>query len=140
MAKKKPENTAKNAQRPNPSSRSISRVILESALNVAHSCDLQSLLLYMDGLKDIDDLQVIDFSGSLKVILVAQSESSLPFVGRQQIEPFEIQNISPPAGHLAISHLQTPVGKAGFELRDSTSVEDTVPKIRENVHIDVAGL
>ena len=51
-------------------------MILESALQVAESCELQSLLLYMDGLKDIDDLQAIDFSGNLKVILVARTKEN----------------------------------------------------------------
>ena len=76
MDKKKPENSEKRRLHSKVSSKSISRVILESALHVAESCDLHSLLLYMDGLKDIDDLQVIDFSGSLKIILVAQSEEN----------------------------------------------------------------
>lgn len=51
-------------------------MILESALHVAQSCELQSLLLYMDGMKDIDDLQIIDFSGNLKIILVAQTKEN----------------------------------------------------------------
>ena len=76
MAKKKSEPKAQGAQRAKSSARSISRVILESALQVAESCELQSLLLYMDGLKDIDDLQAIDFSGNLKVILVARTKEN----------------------------------------------------------------
>lgn len=76
LTKRIKKNTAQNTQPPKSAPRPIGRVILESALNIARSCDLQSLLLYMDGLKDIEDLQAIDFTGPLQVILVAQSQDN----------------------------------------------------------------
>lgn len=51
---------------------SISHALLQSALDMADKCSLQSLLLYVDGLPKLEDLDAIDFSGPIKIILVTR--------------------------------------------------------------------
>jgi len=54
---------------------SNSRVMLVAALQVIKESKLQALLLYVDGLDDLEELSSIDFSGSLQVILVTRDEN-----------------------------------------------------------------
>ena len=56
-------------------SASNSRVMLSAALQVIRERKLQALLLYVDGLDDLDELKSIDFSGPLQVILVTRDEN-----------------------------------------------------------------
>jgi len=54
-----------------------SSVMLEAALLVARASRVGSLLLYVDGLEDIEQLQTLDYENDLKVVLVARSETAL---------------------------------------------------------------
>ena len=49
-----------------------SGVMLEAARDIIRKSNLQTLLLYVDGLEDLGELELIDFSGPLQVILVAR--------------------------------------------------------------------
>ncbi len=51
-------------------------VMLAAALDVAKKAQLQSLVLYVDGLDDVASLNRLPFEGTLKIILVARSEEA----------------------------------------------------------------
>jgi DNA integrity scanning protein DisA with diadenylate cyclase activity len=51
---------------------SMSRVMLEAAQEIIKKSKLQALLLYVDGLDDIAELEALDFSNPLQVVLVAR--------------------------------------------------------------------
>ncbi len=73
MARKK---VVKKSEPPTSDNNAISRIMLESALQVVERSHLQSLLLYVDGLDDYSELQSLDFSGSVAIILVTRSEEA----------------------------------------------------------------
>ena len=66
---KEPNNSKKKRH---TNSKSIGRVILQSALDLARQCHLKTLLLYVDGLENINELESIDVDSSLQVILIPQ--------------------------------------------------------------------
>lgn len=55
---------------------SISKIMLQAALDVAQKSNLKSLLLYVDGLKDYGDLEALDYQGSLQIILIARDDEA----------------------------------------------------------------
>lgn len=55
---------------------STSQVMLQAALEVIEKSKLQALLLYVDGLNDIAELDMIDFKSQLEVILIARTEEA----------------------------------------------------------------
>ena len=67
MTKKKSSQTPRRVEKS-----AIGHVLLQSALEMAKKCSLQTLLLYVDGLNRLDELDTIDFSGSIKIILVTR--------------------------------------------------------------------
>lgn len=71
MAKKKIHNQSSPIPQDTQNA-SISNALLRSALDMAKRCSLQSLLLYVDGLPKLDELDTIDFSGPIKIILVTR--------------------------------------------------------------------
>ena len=54
----------------------ISQEMLRAALEVAHNSDLRSLLLYVDGLAEFDELEALDYKGDLRIILIARSQQA----------------------------------------------------------------
>jgi len=73
MAKKK--SSPKDSQTPRRVEKSsIGHVLFQSALEIAKKCSLQTLLLYVDGLNRLDELDTIDFSGAIKIILVTRED------------------------------------------------------------------
>ncbi len=55
---------------------SISCTILQSALDLADKCALQSLLLFVDGLTDLKELDSINFDQPLKIILITRHDQT----------------------------------------------------------------
>lgn len=74
MGKKKANRKDSKAQR--EENISISHVFLQAALDMAQKCSLQSLLLYVDGFTQLEELENLDFDGFLKVILVTREDET----------------------------------------------------------------
>jgi len=55
---------------------SVSQIVLNSALDIAHKCKVKSLLIFIDGLSDSGELDQINFKDSLDIILVARSSDN----------------------------------------------------------------
>ncbi len=55
---------------------STSRIMLESALGIIKRSNLRVLLLYVDGLEDPTELEILDFSAGVEIILIVHSEES----------------------------------------------------------------
>ena len=55
---------------------STSAIMLQAALEVIERSDLKALLLYVDGLANYDELQMIRFGHKLDVILIARSDEA----------------------------------------------------------------
>ncbi len=55
---------------------STSRIMLEAALDITHKDNVQALLLYVDGLADFAELNLIKSAGPLRIILIARSETA----------------------------------------------------------------
>lgn len=72
MAKKKIKKTVP----PKTVETSISRIMLRSALDIVGRSHLQALLLYVDGLDDYSELESLDFSGPIEIILVTRSQEA----------------------------------------------------------------
>jgi DNA integrity scanning protein DisA with diadenylate cyclase activity len=53
-----------------------SEIMLDAAWQIVHQAKLQALLLYVDGLKSLDELESLDFTGKIQVILVARSDEA----------------------------------------------------------------
>ena len=53
---------------------STSRIMLESSLEVIKRSKLRVLLLYVDGLADPADLEMLDFSAGVQIILIVRTE------------------------------------------------------------------
>jgi len=55
---------------------STSYIMLHAAQEVIAKSNLNALLLYVDGLVNIEELEAIDFAGSLQVILIVRSDEA----------------------------------------------------------------
>src|SRR3546814_10506233 len=71
-------------------------------------------------------------SSDLHGILIGKGEPRLALVRRDQVEPLELEDISPSAGNLAVGNPQGSLGNGTGERRNGVAIEDAVPKIAED--------
>ncbi|MBN1766831.1 MAG: diadenylate cyclase [Sedimentisphaerales bacterium] len=76
MAKKNNPEKNDSTRKKAASALSNSQVMLKAALDVIKKRKLQALLLYVDGLDDVRELETINFSGRVQVVLVVRSEEA----------------------------------------------------------------
>src|SRR3546814_18639301 len=70
-------------------------------------------------------------SSDLHGILIGKGEPRLALVRRDQVEPLELEDISPPAGDLAVGNPQGSLGTGAGERRNGVSIGDAVPEVAE---------
>jgi diadenylate cyclase len=69
MAKNKISNTA-------PKKTAVSQAVLEGALSIAKNCNVNILVLFIDGLNQNCELDQLNFNGPLEIILVARTNKN----------------------------------------------------------------
>ena len=69
MAKNKISSTA-------PKKTAVSQAVLEGALNIAKNCNVNILVLFIDGLNQNCELDQLNFNGPLEIILVARTNEN----------------------------------------------------------------
>ena len=65
-------------------------------------------------------------------VLVGQGEPRLPFVGGDEIEAFEVQDVAPAAGHLAVGDAEDALRDGRGEPWNRPPVEDPVAEVAEH--------
>ena len=87
MAKKTADKKANGEKKTTPAKKAVAKkagprvlstsyIMLQAALGVITKSKLRALLLYVDGLEDMDELKLIDFKSKLQVILIVRSDKA----------------------------------------------------------------